>query len=78
MRPVVGVLIEPSAAGEDDEGDLGIAEHGELVGLLEEAIPAFAEGDLAIGGALNSLDLNLASPIFAFLVAKSHGGVWGL
>jgi hypothetical protein len=31
---------------EDDEGDLGVAEHGELVRLLEKSVVTLAEGDL--------------------------------
>ena len=62
-RPVVGVLVEAAAAGEDNEGDLGVAEHGELVRLLEEAIAALAEGDLTVGRVLDALDLNLAPPV---------------
>jgi hypothetical protein len=60
--PVVGVLVEPAAAGEDDERDLGVAEHGELVRLLEEAVAALAEGDLPVGRVLDALDLDLAPP----------------
>jgi hypothetical protein len=59
-RPVVGVLVEAAAAGEDDERDLGVAEHGELVRLLEEAVAALAEGDLPVGRVLDALDLSLA------------------
>ena len=62
-RPVVGVLVEAAAAGEDNEGDLGVAEHGELVRLLEESIAALAEGDLTVGRVLDALDLNLAPPV---------------
>ena len=60
MRPVVGVLIEAAAAGEDDERDLGVAEHGKLVRLLEEAVAALAEGDLPVRRVLDALDLSLA------------------
>ena len=59
-RPVVGVLVEAAAAGEDDERDLGVAEHGELVRLLEEAVAALAEGHLPVGRVLDALDLSLA------------------
>ena len=33
-------LVELAAVGEDDERDLGVAEHGELVRLLEQAVAA--------------------------------------
>jgi len=62
-RPVVGVLVEAAAAGEDDERDLGVAEHRELVRLLEEAVAALAEGDLPVRGVLDALDLDLAPPL---------------
>ena len=60
--PVVGVLVEAAAAGEDDEGDLGLAEHRELVRFLEEAVATLAEGDLPVGGVLDALDLDPAPP----------------
>ena len=56
--PVVGVLVEAAAAGEDDERHLGVTEDGELVGLLEEPVPALAEGHLPASGVLDPLDLN--------------------
>jgi len=59
-KPVVGVLIEAAAAGEDDERDLGVAEHRELVRLLEEAVAALAEGHLPVRRVLDALDLSLA------------------
>ena len=38
--PVVGVLVEAAAAGQDDERDLGVAE---LARLLEEAVAALLQ-----------------------------------
>lgn len=61
--PVVGVLVEAAAAGEDDERDLGVAEHRELVRLLEQAVAALAEGHLPVRRVLDALDLDLASPL---------------
>jgi hypothetical protein len=58
MAPVVGVLVETAAAGEDDERDLGLAEHRELVRLLQEAVAALAEGHLPVRRVLDALDLN--------------------
>ena len=60
--PVVGVLVEAPAAGEDDERHLGVAEHRELVRLLQEAVAALAEGDLPVGRVHDALDLDLPSP----------------
>jgi hypothetical protein len=54
-----GELVELSPGGEDDEGDLGVAEDGELEGLLEQAVAALGEGDLAAGGVLNPPQLRL-------------------
>lgn len=50
-----------STAREHDNGDLGIAENGELIGLLEEAVSSFRVSNLAIGGVLYPLDLDLTS-----------------
>jgi hypothetical protein len=61
--PVVGVLVEAAAAGEDDERDLGVAEHRELVRLLEQAVAALAEGDLPVRRVLDALDLDLTPPL---------------
>ena len=60
--PVIGVLVEAAAAGEDDERHLGVAQHGELVRLLEETVPALAESDLPVRRVLDALDLDLAPP----------------
>jgi hypothetical protein len=58
-------LVELAAVGEDDERDLGVAEDGELVGLLEQAVAALGEGDLAVDLVLDPLELHPAPP---------HGG----
>lgn len=47
--------------GEDDDADVGVAEHGELPGLLEEPRAALAEGDLPVDGVLDAAELDLAS-----------------
>ena len=39
-------LGELAGGGEDDERDVGVAEHGELLGLLEQPAPPLGEGDL--------------------------------
>ena len=59
--PGAAELVELAAAGEDDERDLGVAEHGELVGLLEQAVAALGEGDLAVDLVLDPLQLHLAA-----------------
>jgi len=60
--PVVGVLVEAAAAGEDDERHLGVAQDRELVRLLEEPVAALAEGDLPARVVLDPLDLNPSPP----------------
>ena len=60
--PVTGILVEAAAGGEDDQGDLGFAEDGELIGLLEQPVPALAEGHLAARRVLDPLDLDLPPP----------------
>jgi hypothetical protein len=60
--PGAAELVELAAAGEDDERDLGVAEHGELVGLLEQAVAALGEGDLAVDLVLDPLQLDASPP----------------
>jgi hypothetical protein len=57
--PGAGEFVELAARGEDDERDLGVAEDGELEGLLEQAVAALGEGDLAARGVLYPLHLRL-------------------
>ena len=66
-RPVVGVLVEAAAAGEDNEGDLGVAEHGELVRLLEQPVPALGERHLPADLVLDPLQLHLPAAHLFFL-----------
>ena len=71
--PVVGVLVEAAAAGEDDERHLGVAQDGELVGLFEEPVPALAEGHLPASRVLDPLDLNPSPPhLDLFLVSARN------
>jgi len=60
--PCAAELVELAAAGEDDERHLGVAEHGELVGLLEEAVAALGEGHLAVDLVLDPLQLDPSPP----------------
>ena len=62
ISPVVGVLVEAAAAGEDDERHLSVAQDRELVRLFEEPIAALAEGDLPARVVLDPLDLNPPPP----------------
>jgi len=54
-----GELVELAARGEDDEPDLSVAEHGELVGLLEQPVAALGEGHLPARRVLYPLQLRL-------------------
>ena len=60
--PCAAELVELAAAGEDDERDLGVAEHGQLVRLLEEAVAALGEGDLPVDLVLDALQLDSSPP----------------
>lgn len=44
--PRAGALEELSGGGEDDDGDLGIAENGKLLGFLEKPSSSFGESHL--------------------------------
>jgi hypothetical protein len=48
--------------GEEDERDLGVAEDGELVRLLEQAVPALGEGHLPADLVLDPLQHHLPAP----------------
>lgn len=52
-------MDEAIGRGEHDERDVDVAEDGELVGLLDEAIPALGEGHLPVRVVLDPLDLQL-------------------
>ncbi|KAK8698684.1 hypothetical protein V6N13_114793 [Hibiscus sabdariffa] len=57
-RPVRlgAVLAHLAGAGEDDEANLSIAEHREVVGLLQKASSALGKGDLPSRLVLDPLD----------------------
>jgi hypothetical protein len=44
--PGTGEVEELPGGGEDDEPDVGVAEDGELLGLLEQPLPPLGEGHL--------------------------------
>ena len=60
--PSAAELEELAAAGEDDESDLGVAEHGELISFLQQTISSFREGHLTIDLVLDPLQLHSPSP----------------
>ena len=60
-KPGAGVIIKSAGAGEDDEADFGVAQDGELLGLLHQTIPPLGEGHLPAGGVVDPLDHDLPS-----------------
>lgn len=52
-------LVQLLVMAEDDDGDIDGAQHGELVGLLEETALALEEGDGAVPVVLDGLYLDL-------------------
>lgn len=59
---VSGVLVELALGGEDDGGDLGVAEDGDLVRLLQQSIPPLGERHLPVDLVLYPLQLHLPPP----------------
>lgn len=57
-----GEVVELAAAGEDDDGDVDVAQHGELLGLLYQSVPALGEGHLPAALVFDSLYLHLPPP----------------
>lgn len=82
------VLVEFSGAGEHDNGDLGVAEDGEFVGLLEEAVAPLRVGHLPVRRVFDSLDLDLPSRhgsiscefrgYFVFWIGSGRWRKWGV
>lgn len=55
-------LEEAASAGEDDEGELGIAEDRELVSLLQQSVTPLCEGHLPVYLVLDPLQLHPPPP----------------
>lgn len=51
-----GEFGDPTSGGEDDGSHWCITEDGVLVGFSMEAIAAFGEGDLAVGGVVHAAE----------------------
>jgi len=58
--PGGGEVVELAVRGEDDDADVGVAEDGELPGLLEQPGAALAEGHLPVHRVLDAPQLHLA------------------
>ena len=59
-------MAEPAGGREHDESDIDVAEDGELVGFLDEAITALRESHLPVRVVLYPLYLQLHPPHQAF------------
>ena len=55
------VLKQLASAGEDDESDLSITQHRELIGLLHQPSSSLRECHLPSRRVLDPLDLNLSA-----------------
>lgn len=62
MPVAATVLVKLATAGEDDEGDLDVAENGELASLLHQAVPPLREGHLATALVLDPLQQHFLAP----------------
>lgn len=62
-------LVQLPRSGEDEERDLGVAQHGQLECLLQKPTEALGEGDLPARRVLNPLQLHARS-----LRARGSGG----
>ncbi|KAG6479170.1 hypothetical protein ZIOFF_062631 [Zingiber officinale] len=62
VEPGAGELVKLAQGREDDEPDLHVAKHGELVGLLEQAAAPLREGHLPSRRVLDPLHLRLPPP----------------
>jgi len=70
-----GELEEAAAAGEDDERDLGVAQQRQLVRLLEQPVPALGERHLPADLVLDPLQLHLAAPHPASILAAAAASI---
>lgn len=70
-----GVLEQLVGVVEDDEGNLAVAQHAQLIGLLHQPKLPLGEGHLAVPFISDSLDLNLFPPhlLRGVLSAREEG-----
>lgn len=59
---VRGEVVEPALVGEDEHGDVGVAEHGELARLLGQPAPPLREGHLPAHAVVDPPHLHLPAP----------------
>lgn len=65
-------MVDSVGGGEHDEGDVDVAEDGELVGLLDESIPPFRVSHLSVRDVLYPLNLELHPTHFWILLDKQN------
>ena len=70
-KPRACVVVEAASTGEDDERQIGIAEDGELPGLLHQPAAALGEGHLSVCRVVDPLDCDLSSPHPLLLILRS-------
>jgi hypothetical protein len=70
-----GAVLEELVPGADDEGDLAVAEDGELHGLLDETVLPLGEGGLSTSLVVNLLDRNPVATHCWFVVIVVGGGL---
>ena len=64
-------MEELPGTGEDDEGELSVAQNGKFMGLLHQTATTLGEGDLTTSDAIDFTDLY-------FSTGKGKGGILGL
>lgn len=55
VSPGAGEIVQATSAREDEDADLGVAENGQFLSLLEQPRPSLGEGDLSASHVLNLL-----------------------
>lgn len=59
--PLGGQFVQLAMRREDDDANVGVAQHRELPRLLQQSCPALAEGDLPVDGVLDAPQLHFAA-----------------
>lgn len=70
--PGIGVLIEASGVGEDEDPYLGIAENAQFLALLEQSALPLGEGHLSACLVFDLLDHCLSTDHHAFVNLRSR------
>lgn len=73
--PGARVLEELPGGGEDDEGDVSVAEDRELLSLLEEAPTPLQQGHLPGRCVVYPLDLNLLPRHYVYILSINSNSI---